>query len=161
ARIIHPPLDAKLMDLPPEMPWHDGAELYRQRNRPVVSGDVMSLAQKGSAILGAALSGLVVLVGWLIGRRKARKAREFRKALNEVGRLDEEATSREERGNVSADELLALRGQLTQLRAAALDRYAEGELDDNELMSCFLAQVNSSRDHLTRLITRHRHDAAP
>jgi hypothetical protein len=158
---MHPPLDPKLMDLPPEMPWQDGAELYRQRNRPMVSGDVMNLAHKGSATLAAAVSGLVVLAGWLLGRRKARKALEFRKMLNEVSRLDEEATCREERGNVSAEELLALRNQLTRLRAAALDRYAEGDLDDNELMSCFLSQVNSSRDHLTRLIIRHRRSPAP
>jgi TRAP-type uncharacterized transport system substrate-binding protein len=156
ARTIHPPLDAKLMDLPPEMPWHAGAELYRRRNRPVVSGDVINLAQKGAAILAAGLSGLVVLAGWLLERRKARKALEFRKVLNEVSRLDEEAMSREEKGDVSADELMVLRNQLTQLRAAALDRYTEGELDDNELMSCFLSQVNSSREHLTRLIAQHR-----
>jgi TRAP-type uncharacterized transport system substrate-binding protein len=160
ARIIRPPVDAKLMDLPPEMPWHDGAERYRQRNRPLVSGDVMNLAQKGSAILAAALSGVVVLAGWLLGRRKAQKALEFRKMLNEVTRLDEEAMSREEKGNVTVDELLALRSQLMQLRAAALDRYTEGELDDNDLMSCFLAQVNSSRDNLTRLIIQHRRDAS-
>jgi TRAP-type uncharacterized transport system substrate-binding protein len=161
ARISHPPLDAKLMSLPPEMPWHEGAELYRQHARPVVSGDVVNLAHKGTATLAAAASGLIVLWGWLLARRKARKARELRQVLNEVNRLDDEALSREEKGDTSADELLALRNQLTQLRASVLDRYTEGELDDNELLSCFLTQINNCRDNLTRLIAQHGRGPAP
>jgi TRAP-type uncharacterized transport system substrate-binding protein len=160
AQRVHPPLDAASLDLPPEFPWHDGAESYRRRNRPVVSGDLMSLAQKGTAILAAAGSGLVMLVGWLLERRKARKAVAFRKVLNEVSRIDEEVTHREEEGNASADELLAARGQLMQLRASALDRYTEGDLDDDHLMACFLLHVNSSRDNLARLIARHRQASA-
>jgi TRAP-type uncharacterized transport system substrate-binding protein len=156
AHLFHPPLDAASLDLPPEMPWHDGAETYRRRNRPVVSGDLMGLAQKSTAILAAVGSGLVMLAGWLLERRKARKAVAFRKVLNEVSRIDEEVTHREEEGNASADELLAARGQLMQLRASALDRYTEGDLDDDQLMACFLLHVNSSRDNLTRLIARHR-----
>src|SRR5262249_17854243 len=68
---------------------------------------------------------------------------------------------REESGDVTADELLALRGRLAQLRSATLDRFSDGELDDNELLSSFLAHVNSSRDYLTRLIAQRRHMAAP
>ena len=68
---------------------------------------------------------------------------------------------REEGGAASADELVALRARLIQLRTAALDRYAEGELNDDQLMSCFLAHVNSSRDNLTRLIARLRQSPAP
>jgi TRAP-type uncharacterized transport system substrate-binding protein len=161
AKTIRPPLDVKLMEMPPELPWHDGAEAYRQRNRPVVSGDVLNLAQKGTAILAATISGLVVLLGWLLQRRQARKGQVFRKLLNDVTRLDEEATRREEGGEVTVDELLALRGQLAQLRGDALDRFAEGELDDNELMSSFLAHVNSCRDHLTQLIAQQRHLSRP
>jgi TRAP-type uncharacterized transport system substrate-binding protein len=156
AKIVRPPLDAKLMDLPPEFPWHDGAEAYRQRNRPLVSGDVLNLAQKGTAILAGALSGFVVLWGWLHGRRQAQKALEFRQLLNEVSRLDEEAMRREESGDVTMDELLSLRGRLAQLRSATLDRFTDGELNDNELLSSFLAHVNSSRDYLTRLIAQRR-----
>src|SRR5262245_46962255 len=160
ARRIRPPLDAGHMDLPPEMPWHDGAEQYRRRNRPLVSGDLMELAQKGSAAAAALASGAVVLAGWLLARRKARKALEFRKVFNEVGHLDEETMRREETGTGTADELVALRARLIQLRAAALDRYAGGELSDDLLMSCFLAHVNSSRDNLTRLIVQSRHGPA-
>jgi TRAP-type uncharacterized transport system substrate-binding protein len=159
AQVVRPPLDAKLMDLPPELPWHDGAEAYRQGNRPVVSGDVLNLAQKGTAILGCLLSGLVVLWGWLQRRRQANKAMEFRQLLNDVTRLDDQAMHLEERGKATVDELLSLRGHLAQLRSTALDRFAEGELDDNELMASFLAHANSSRDNLTRLIAQHRHYA--
>jgi hypothetical protein len=149
-------VDPGHMDLPPEVPWHDGVEQYRRRNRPLVPGDVMELGQKGAAVLGVVASGAVVLVGWMLGRRKIRKALESRKVLNEVNRLDEETTRGAENGAMSPDQLVAARAQLIQLRAAALDRYADGELDD-QLMACFLAHVNSSRDNLTRLIAQLRH----
>jgi TRAP-type uncharacterized transport system substrate-binding protein len=153
---VRPPVDPGHMDLPPEVPWHDGVEQYRRRNRPLVPGDVMELGQKGAAVLGVVASGAVVLVGWMLGRRKIRKALESRKVLNEVNRLDEETTRGAENGAMSPDQLVAARAQLIQLRAAALDRYADGELDD-QLMACFLAHVNSSRDNLTRLIAQLRH----
>jgi hypothetical protein len=143
------------MDLPPELPLHRGAELYRARNQPLVSGDVLNYAQKGAAILGAGLSGLVVLWQWFKNRRQADKAREFRQLLNQVTKLDEEAMHHEESGaDVSA--LLALRGRLTQLRNEALDRFTEGELDDNQLMTSFLAHVGAARDYATRLILQRR-----
>jgi TRAP-type uncharacterized transport system substrate-binding protein len=159
AQVIRPPLDAKMMDMQPELPWHDGAEAYRRRTRPVVSGDVLNLAQKGTTILGCVASGAVVLVGWLLRRRQARKGQQFRHLFNEVARLDEDAMYLEECGKATVEQLLAMRRQLAALRSAALDRFAEGELNDNELMSSFLAHVNSSRDNLTRLIAQHRHFA--
>jgi hypothetical protein len=45
--VVHPPLDAKLMELPPEFPWHAGAQLFLERNMPVVSGAVMDATHKG------------------------------------------------------------------------------------------------------------------
>jgi TRAP-type uncharacterized transport system substrate-binding protein len=160
ARRVRPPVDAGHMDLPPEMSWHDGAEQYRRDNRPLVPGDLMELAQKSAAVFAGVASGVVVLVGWMLARRKAPKARQFRKVLHEVSRVDEETMRREDGGNASAAELVALRARLLQLRAAALDRYADGELDDDQLMSCFLLHVNSSRDNLTRLIAEFRHAPA-
>src|SRR5262245_20332671 len=157
AKIIRPPLDPKLMDLPPELPWHNGADIYRQRNHPIVSGDVLNLAQKGVAILAAGLSGLVVLWGWLRQRRQSEKAKEFRQLLNQVTKLDDEAMRLEETGAAELSALLVLRSQLAQLRSEALDRFTEGELDDNDLMASLLEHVNISRDHITRLIAQRRH----
>ncbi|HMF14484.1 MAG TPA: hypothetical protein VKE94_19345, partial [Gemmataceae bacterium] len=154
AKIIRPPLDPKLMDMPPELPWHNGAELYRRRNQPVVSGDVLNVAQKGIAILAAGLSGLVVLWRWLRQRRQSDQAREFRQLLNQVSKVDDEAMRLEETGAADMKSLLALRGQLSQIRTEALDRFGDGELDDNHLMASLLAHVGSSRDHLTRLIAQ-------
>jgi TRAP-type uncharacterized transport system substrate-binding protein len=157
AQVIRPALDAKMMDMPPELPWHAGAEAYRQRNRPMVSGDMLNLAQKSTTILGALLSGLVVLWGTFRRRSQARRAQEFRQLFNFVNRLDDQAMNLEEGGHETVSELLKLRGQLTLLRGITLDRFAEGELDDRELMTSFLAHINSSRDNLARLIAQHRH----
>src|SRR5262249_6368418 len=39
-QIEHPPLDPKLLELPPEFPWHEGSQLYQERNSPLLSGAV-------------------------------------------------------------------------------------------------------------------------
>jgi hypothetical protein len=156
AKIIRPPLDAKLMDLPPELPWHPGAQHYRQRNRPIVSGDVLNFTQKGVTILAAVLSGVVVLWQWLWQRRLAAKAKEFRQLLNQVTKLDDEAKRLEEDGAADMKILLSLRRQLAQIRSAALDRFTNGELNDNDLMADLLAHVSSSLDYLTGLIAQRR-----
>jgi TRAP-type uncharacterized transport system substrate-binding protein len=159
AAIIRPPLDTRLMEQPPELPWHNGAELYRQRNRPIVSGDVLNYAQKSTAILAGGLSGLVVLWQWIRARRQAEQVGEFRRLLNQVTKLDDEVMRREESGDLSASALLALRGQLMQLRSDALDRFTEGELEDHDLMASFLAHVSAGRDHINRLIAQHHPSA--
>jgi hypothetical protein len=49
-----------------------------------------------------------------------------------------------------------LRARLAQLRSEALDRFSEGELDDNQLTTSFLAHVGAARDYVTRLILQRR-----
>jgi TRAP-type uncharacterized transport system substrate-binding protein len=77
AQVVRPPLDVKMMEMAPELPWHDGAEAYRQRNRPVVSGMIVDSTQKGFAIFAAAakhgsplkhLPGLVSRSEWICSR---------------------------------------------------------------------------------------------
>jgi TRAP-type uncharacterized transport system substrate-binding protein len=160
AKVAHPPLDPKMMELPPELPWHDGAESYRRHNQPLVSGDVLGLGQKIAAILAATLSGLVVLWQWFLRRQRSAHAIEFRQLLSRAVKLDEEAMRLEENDQADLKTLLALRGQLAQVRGEALDRFTEGDLDDHELMASVLAHVNTSRDYLTRLIAKHHTDSS-
>ena len=58
--------------------------------------------------------------------------------------------------NADVDALLSLRARLAQLRSETLDRFSEGELDDNQLMTSFLAHVGAARDNVTRLILQRR-----
>jgi TRAP-type uncharacterized transport system substrate-binding protein len=154
SKIVHPPLDAKMMELPPELPWHEGAEVYRQRNRPVVSGMVMESAQRGMAILAAAASGLFVLYQWFKVRTQFLRDRGFSKYINKVAYIETTA-SHVEGDHIGGLELLhELRDQLAALKSEALARFTEGELSGHELLEGFLSQANDVRDYLRDLIRR-------
>jgi hypothetical protein len=153
-RIVRPPLDARLMDLPPEFPWHDGAQLYQQRNAPLLSGEVMDSAHKGFAIFAAAASGLFVLWQWskLYGQRA--RNRGLNQYLAQVTRIEERVMEAERERPADAAELLGLRERLGRLKTQALDDFARNELAGKEFLAGFLVQVNDVRDHLTRLLEK-------
>jgi TRAP-type uncharacterized transport system substrate-binding protein len=153
-QIVRPPLDAKLMDLPPEFPWHSGAVLYQQRNAPLLRGETMDSAHKGFAIFAAAASGLFVLWQWSKQRAEHGRDKGFNKYIAEVTRIEERVVGAEQGRSVPLAELLALQGQLGRLKLQALDEFAREELTGKELLSGFLVLVHGVRDELTRLIVR-------
>jgi TRAP-type uncharacterized transport system substrate-binding protein len=153
-QVVRPPLDAKLMELPPEFPWHDGALLYQRRNAPLLSGQAMDSTRNGFAIFAAAASGLFVLWQWSKERRRLSRSRGFNTYIARVTRIEERVLEAERGRPPSLVELLALREELSRLKMHALDECARHELAGKELMPGFLAQVHDVRDSLTRLILR-------
>src|SRR5262245_31662277 len=149
-----PPLDPKLLDLPPEFPWHEGTRTYLERNTPIVSGVLMDSAHKALAIFAAAASGLFVLWQWLKQRGKFLRDRGFNKYISEVMRIEEEASGLERDPTGAQERLRYLREELGRLKAEALHRFTEGELAGHELMQGFLVQVNDVRDYIQSLIRR-------
>ena len=147
-----PPADARTLELPPEFPWHEGTELYRERNQPVVSGTLASSAQRGFAIFAAAASGLFVLWQWGKQHGHFLRNRGFNKYLQQVTRIEEQTLQVEGGAPASREHLLALREQLDRVKTEALDRFTEGGLAGPELLAGFLAQVNGVRACLTRLL---------
>jgi len=160
AKVIRPPLDPRLMEMPPEFPWHAGALVYQERNKPLVSGAVMDSTHKALAIAAAGLSGLFVVWQWLKLRAESGVEAEFKRYIQRVTRIEEQALQAERGRPRDLDGLLALEGELTRLKAEALDRFVEGELKGKELMAAFLAHVADARDCLTRLIAL-GHDSYP
>ena len=155
ATASRPALDVKLLDMPPEFPWHRGTRTYLERNTPIVSGMVMDSAHKGFAILAAAASGLFVLWQWLKQRSHFMRAHGFNKYINQVACIEETATrvDREEIGGVAI--FRELRDELAAIKSEALARFTEGELIGNELMQGFLVQVHDVRDYIQSVMQRH------
>jgi TRAP-type uncharacterized transport system substrate-binding protein len=151
ARNGRPPIDAQVLDLPPEFPWHDGTRLYLERNRPIVSGTVVELAQKGLAIFAAAASGLFVLWQWSKQRTHWALGSGLNPYLQQVTRIEKQALSLERGQPAEPGQLLAMRDELCRLKTEALDRFTEGDLGGKEMLAGFLAQVADVRAHLTRL----------
>jgi TRAP-type uncharacterized transport system substrate-binding protein len=158
-QIVRPPLEPKLMDLPPEFPWHAGAVLYQQHNSPLIWGEAMDSAHKGFAIFAAAASGLFVLWQWSKQRGQLGRDKGFHKYISQVVRIEERVMEAEHEQPSTFTELLALRDQLNQLKTKALDEFANGELTGKELLSAFLVQVNDVRNNLVRLTHRDETEA--
>jgi TRAP-type uncharacterized transport system substrate-binding protein len=159
-QMVHPPLDARLMDVPPEFPWHAGALLYQHRNAPLLSGAVMDSAHKGFAIFAAAASGLFVLWQWLKMHRTVTRSRGFKEHMAQVTRIEERARATECHGPLPLDELLIIRERVGQLKTQALDEFAAADHADKDLLFGFLLQVHDVRDYLTRLIHQREESAS-
>src|SRR5262245_18433383 len=153
-KIVRPPLDPKLLDLPPEFPWHDGSVLYQERNAPVLSGEVMDSAHKGLAIFAAAASGLFVLWQWAKMSGQRARISGLGRYYAEATRLEERVTAAERALPVVAADLVALKDDLNRLKVEALDELTGDELGGKELLTSFLLQVNDLREYLTGLIAR-------
>jgi TRAP-type uncharacterized transport system substrate-binding protein len=158
-KIIRPPLDPKLLDLPPEFPWHDGTVLYQDRNSPLLSGEVMDSARQGLAIFAAAASGLFVLYQWAKMSGQRARVSGLGRFLAEATRLEQRVFAAEQARPVVPADLVALRDELNRLKAGALDELTQDELAGRELLTGFLVHVNDLRSHLTTLI--HRHERGP
>jgi TRAP-type uncharacterized transport system substrate-binding protein len=151
-QVVRPPADPRLMDLPPEFPWHAGAVLYQQRNAPLLSGRAMDSTHKGLAIFAAAASGLFVLWQWSKQYAQHGRGKAFNKYIAQVTRIEERVMGAEQGRPLAVAELLALRDQLGRLKIQVLDEFAREELTGKEMLSGFLVQVNHVRDCLARLI---------
>jgi TRAP-type uncharacterized transport system substrate-binding protein len=151
-RVIHPPLDAKLLELPPEFPWHEGALVFQQRNMPLLSGAAMDSAHKGMAILAAAASGLFVLWQWAKQHGQLARNQGFTKHIGEATRIERQAMEAERDHPLAVPELVALRDELVKLKARALEEFTREGPAGRELLVAFLVQINDVRDSLNRLI---------
>jgi TRAP-type uncharacterized transport system substrate-binding protein len=151
-QIVHPTLDPRLMDLPPEFPWHSGAALYQERNSPLLSGEVMDSAHKGLAIFAATASGLFVLWQWMKQSGKLARDKGFHMYISQVTQIEKQALGNEPVQPQTVADLRKLQEELGRVKLQALDELGRGELAGNELLPGFLVHVNDVRDYLARRI---------
>jgi TRAP-type uncharacterized transport system substrate-binding protein len=156
SQVLQPPLDSKLLESPPELPWHDGTTEYVRRNSPLIAGDVIDLIEKEVSILGVLAGGLFCLIQWLRRRFRRLRERSFEAYILQVARIERRALALSRAPTLDLAELLQLQEDLTQIKAEALERFADGELDGEELMSGFLVHASDTRDFLIRLILHQR-----
>ncbi len=151
-----PALDPALLEVRPELPWHDGAILYRDRNKPLIIGDAIDLLEKGTSLTGALLGGAFFLWQWYRQRVRRRRELGFETYMLKVTAIEERALHTEMGARFDLKELLRLEVELGGLKSEALQRFAAGEFEGEQLISGFITHVNDARDHLTRLILHER-----
>jgi hypothetical protein len=153
---LQPPLDGRLLESPPELPWHDGTTQYIRRNSPLIAGDVIDLVEKEVSILGVVVGGLFCLIQWLRRRFRRRRERSFEAYIIQVARVEDRALALSREPTLDLAGLLQLQEGLTRIKGEALERFAGGELEGEELMSGFLVHISDARDFLMRLILHQR-----
>ena len=152
----HPPLDPKLLELPPELPVHEGTLLYLERNKPLIAADVIDAIEKEVSIAGGVLGALFFL--WQLVRRQYRRQRDrgFEHYILRVMEIDRQTLEQESAARIDLGGLLKLQQDLMRMKQEALEKFAQGELGGEELISGFLEHVSDAREQLTRLILHER-----
>ena len=149
-------IDASLLDLPTEFPMHRGAELYRQRNKPIIAGDASDYLEKLLAIAATVAGGTFFVAQWYLRSNRRRRETSFASYMERVIGIENEATQNELAAQLDLATLIRLQRELSSLKADAVSRFATGKLEAEGLIHGFLALVNDARNQLTRLILHQR-----
>jgi TRAP-type uncharacterized transport system substrate-binding protein len=156
SHVLQQPLDAGLLQSPPELPWHDGTIDYVRRNSPLIAGEVIEEVEKYVSILGVLAGGLFCLTQWLRRRYRWRRERSFQAYILQVAQVERRALVLSRAPTLDLPALLQLQEDLSRIKGEALQRFADGRLDGEELMSGFLVHASDTRDFLMRLILHQR-----
>lgn len=149
-------IEASLLDLPPEFPWHDGAELYRQRNKPIIAGDAVDYLEKVLAIAATIAGGTFFLIQWYLRSNRRSREASFASYMERVIQIENESMQNELAAQLDLATLIRLQRELAVLKSDAVSKFAAGKLEGEGLIHGFLALVNDARNQLTRLILHQR-----
>jgi TRAP-type uncharacterized transport system substrate-binding protein len=141
-----PPLKGQV----PQFAFHAGTERYMRRNEPLLSPEMAGALGKAAGGVGAFLSGVVAIYGFL----RLRQLRRFESYYQEIRRLELIARGRENDPAAPADPAARrayLEERLLDLKSRALQDFASGGLKGEGLMSGILSLVNDTRASLARL----------
>ncbi len=156
AQAERPPLDSSLLDLPPEFPLHVGAHAFRQRNKPIIAGDAVDYVEKVLAIAATVVGGAFFLFQWSVRRVRRRREASLASYIERVLTIEKESLENEVAAQLDLAELIRLQGELAKIKAQAVSKFANGELEGEALIQGLLSLVNDARNQLTRLILHQR-----
>jgi hypothetical protein len=142
--LIQPP---PLRDQVPQFEPHRGTELYLRRRQPLLTPELMSQLGRLLGGLGAFLSGLIGLYGFL----RLLQLRRFESYYQEVRRIVQIARGLEDDPDAPPDPD-ARRGylldRLDDLKSEAVRDFADGGLKGEGLLAGVVALVNDTRSSL-------------
>ena len=141
---------APLRDQVPQFPLHTGTERYMSRNEPLLTPELLSGLGKALGGIGAFVSGVVAVYGYL----RLRQLGRFESYYQEIRRLELIARGQETDPAAPSDPVARrayLEDRLLDLKSRALQDFANGGLRGEGLMSGIVSLVNDTRASLARL----------
>jgi hypothetical protein len=143
--LLQPP---PLRDQVPQFELHRGSELYLRRRQPLLTPELMSQLARLLGGLGAFVSGILALYGFL----RIIQLRRFESYYHEVRRIVQVARGLEDDPDAPLDpdaRRVYLMDQLDDLKSEAIRDFADGGLKGEGLLAGVVALVNDTRNSLT------------
>jgi TRAP-type uncharacterized transport system substrate-binding protein len=154
AKLVDPPLSPSILAQLPEAPWHRGTIQYLERDRPLVTGELMGTLANVATVGGPLCGSVFFFWQWLRQRSRNRRERSFEAYILKIAVLERRAVEVEHGSPAGLDELARLHRELGRLKVEALEQFSHGALEGAQMMASFLAHVNDTRVHLNHLIAQ-------
>ena len=151
SKAIRPPLDAGIVNLAPEAPWHPGVIRFRRRDQPVVTGESIGILSNSLQIILPLSGGFLFLFGWIRNRILLRRERRFDRFIFLVTGVQKKALVLESDGTFDHKAVQELHRQLYAIKDAALEAITRGESAADTLVSGLFAHIQDVRVYLTEL----------
>jgi len=132
-------------------PRHLGTERYLKRNEPLLTPEIAAKLGTLAGALGAFLSGMFALYGFL----RLRHLHRFESYYREIGQIEMLARGIGEEPTAPTDfESLraTLEQRLTTLKCNVLREFADGGLKGEGLMAGIIALINDTRESLAAML---------
>ncbi len=148
---LQPPLDAGIVRVAPEAPWHHGTEEFRSRDEPLITGERIGVLSNALQIILPAGGGLLLVWGWLRNRVLTRRERRFDRFIALVSGVERRAIELEQSCARDDQALRRLHHELITIKDAALERIAIGEGGADLLVASLFAHISDVRAYLAHL----------
>ena len=152
ARIVEPPLERSVLDLPRRLHLHAGTLDFKKQDQPVITADKVDEFSNTLSVLGALVGGSIALWSAWQQRKRARADQLFGEFMLRVAEVERKAVEIELSASHELPPLIALQRDLLQLQGEALERFTSGELGGQAALADLLAPVNAARDHVGDLL---------
>ena len=155
-RAVEPPLSPQDAALAKDLPLHAGTLSYLDRDKPILSAELVGLAANTVAIAVPTLGAVLCFWQWLRTRAQARNQANFETYLQKITDLEMAAMELETNRTDDVEAVTQLRLDLGRLKAEVVQLFCRDELTDADLMSNFLIQLNDTRTYISSLLQSER-----
>lgn len=135
-----------------ELPLHRGTQQWMRREQPLLTPDLVQGVESLRSFLVSVAVALFLLYRWY----RTRKLHGLDGFLAEVSVIDRDVLAAERAPTLELQQLLDLRVRLGEVKARALEAFAQGSIHSEELLSSFLTHVSDVRSHLNAMILSER-----
>ncbi len=131
---------------------HPGAVAFHERQEPLLQADLIESAENTRSFIVSTAVALFLLWRWY----RRRRSLTLHRYLHQVSEIEDRAMELEKEARLDLAELMELRRRLTEVKSEALEKYTEGRLSGEELISGFLNHVADVRSYLGALMLHER-----